>query len=106
DTYESHIRDTHVAGAWLCHEDSVEILVKEGPKRVRELIDLGVRFTMERDQSGKIHLALGREGGHSHRRILHAADLTGREIERALISQAKRRENIRLFEHHVGVDLI
>jgi L-aspartate oxidase len=106
DTFESHIRDTHVAGAWLCHEDSVEILVKEGPKRVRELIDLGVRFSMERDASGKLRLSLGREGGHSKRRILHSADLTGREIERALISNVKRKENIRVFEHHVGIDLI
>lgn len=106
DSFDMHIRDTHVAGAWLCHEDSVEILVKEGPKRVRELIDLGVRFSMERDEKGKIHLALGREGGHSMRRILHSADLTGREIERALIANAKRKDNIRLFEHHIGIDLI
>jgi len=106
DSFDLHIRDTLVAGAWLCHEDAVEILVREGPKRVRELIDFGVRFTKERDPSGKAHLALGREGGHSRRRILYSADLTGREIERALVANAKRNENIRIFEHNVGIDLI
>jgi L-aspartate oxidase len=106
DTFDLHIRDTHVAGAWLCHDDSVEILVKEGPTRVRELVDFGVRFTEEKDASGATHFALGREGGHSMRRILHSADLTGREIERALVSNCKRKENIRIFEHHMGIDLI
>jgi L-aspartate oxidase len=106
DSFDLHIRDTHVAGAWLCHEDAVDILVKEGPKRVRELIDLGVRFSTEKDASGKTRFALGREGGHSRRRILHAADLTGREIERALVANCKRKEGIRVFEHHIGIDLI
>ncbi len=106
DTFESHIRDTHVAGAWLCHSDSVDILVSEGPKRVRELIDFGVRFSMELDEDGKMSLALGREGGHTKRRILHSADLTGREIERALVSNVKRNPDIRVFEHHIGIDLI
>lgn len=106
DSFDLHIRDTLVAGAWLCHEDAVDILVKEGPKRIRELIDFGVQFTKERDPNGKVHLALGREGGHSRRRILHSADLTGREIERALVGSAKCDENIRILEHHVGIDLI
>jgi L-aspartate oxidase len=106
DSFELHIRDTQEAGAWLCHDDAVEILVKEGPERVRELMELGVRFTMEQANDGSVRPALGREGGHSRRRILHAADLTGREIERALISNCKRRENIRFFEHHYALDLI
>ncbi len=106
DSFDLHIRDTLVAGAWLCHEDAVEILVKEGPQRVRELIELGVRFTKEHDSAGTARLALGREGGHSKRRILHSADLTGREIERALISSVKYKDNVRIFEHHVAVDLI
>lgn len=106
DSFDLHIEDTHVSGAWLCHEDSVEILVKEGPIRIKELIDFGVRFTMEKDAEGKLHPALGREGGHSRRRILHSADLTGKEIERALISNCKSRDNIRFFEHHIGIDLI
>ena len=106
DTFDSHIKDTHVAGAFICHEDAVDILVKEGPDRVRELIELGVRFTPDRDTHDPLHLDLGREGGHSTRRIVHAADLTGREIERALIAQAKSNYNIRLFEHDHGIDLI
>ena len=106
DSFDLHIRDTHVAGAWLCHEDAVDILVREGPQRVRELIHLGVRFSMEKDAKGKARFALGREGGHSRRRILHAADLTGREIERALVANVKRKESIRIFEHHFAIDLI
>ena len=106
DSFDLHIRDTLVAGAGLCHEDAVEILVKEGPDHVRELAKLGARFNMEKGTDGQAHLALGREGGHSKRRIVHAADLTGREIERALIIQTKRQDNIRVFEHEIAVDLI
>jgi L-aspartate oxidase len=106
DNFESHIHDTLVAGAGLCHKDTVEILVKEGPARVMELIDIGVRFTKEEQPNGKMGLAMGREGGHSMRRIVHAADLTGREIERALVSQVKTCDTIRLFEHNAAIDLI
>lgn len=106
DSFDAHIRDTLVTGAGLCHEDAVEILVKEGPDRVRELIDLGVRFTASRDASSPLPLDLGREGGHSARRIVHAADLTGREIERALVAHVKANYNIRLFEHDHAIDLI
>ena len=106
DAFDLHIRDTLVAGAGLCHEDAVEILVKEGPGYVRELVELGARFNIEKTPDGKTDLALGREGGHSKRRIVHAADLTGREIERALIIQIKRQDNIRVFEHEIAVDLI
>ena len=106
DSFDSHIRDTLVAGAGLCHKDAVEILVKEGPDYVRELVKLGARFNVEKTADGKTDLALGREGGHSKRRIVHAADLTGREIERALIIQIKRQDNIRVFEHEIAVDLI
>ncbi|MHB0998809.1 MAG: L-aspartate oxidase [Armatimonadota bacterium] len=106
DTFDLHIKDTLVAGAGLCHDDSVSILVEEGPQYVRELIELGVRFSKEITPSGETRFALGREGGHSKRRILHAADLTGREIERALIVQAKRHYNIRMFEHDFTIDLI
>lgn len=106
DSFDLHIRDTLVSGAGLCHRNAVDILVKEGPGYVRELIELGVRFSTETTATGETKFALGREGGHSRRRILHAADLTGREIERALIVQAKRQYNIRLFEHDFAVDLI
>lgn len=106
DSFDLHIRDTNVAGAFICHEDAVEILVKEGPDRVRELMEMGVRFTRNDKASNINHLDLGREGGHSKRRIVHAADLTGREIERALIAQAKANPDIRIFEHDQAIDLI
>ena len=106
DSPESHIRDTLVAGASLCHQEAVDILVTEGPDRVRELAELGVRFTQDRHARNPMHLDLGLEGGHSTRRIVHAADLTGREIERALIAQVKRNHNIRLFEHDHAIDLV
>ncbi|MCX6344681.1 MAG: L-aspartate oxidase [Armatimonadetes bacterium] len=106
DTYESHIHDTLVAGAFICHEDAVEILVKEGSERVRELMEMGVRFTRSEEAPNPNHLDLGREGGHSTRRIVHAADLTGREIERALIAQVKANADIRVFEHDHAIDLI
>ena len=106
DSFESHIEDTHVAGAFLCHDDAVEILVKEGPDRVRELVDFGVRFTHAQQTGNTLNLHLGREGGHSARRIVHAADLTGREIERALVARIKSDPNIRIFEHDHAIDLI
>jgi len=106
DSFDAHIRDTHVAGAFLCHDDAVDILVKEGPDRVRELVEFGVRFTHAKRTENPLHLHLGREGGHSARRIVHAADLTGREIERALIARVKSNHNIRLFEHDHAIDLI
>lgn len=106
DSFELHINDTLTAGAGLCHDDAVSVLVHEGPLYVRELIELGVRFSMETTPDGRKVYSLGREGGHSRRRIFHAADLTGREIERALIVQAKRQDNIRMFEHDFAIDLI
>ncbi|HEX6309222.1 MAG TPA: L-aspartate oxidase [Longimicrobiales bacterium] len=101
DSLELHVRDTLVAGAGLCHLRAVESLVREGPARVRDLIEWGVQFT--RTQGG---LSLGREGGHSRRRVLHAADLTGREIERALIDAVAAHPRIRLFEDLHAVDLL
>ncbi|MHB0913566.1 MAG: L-aspartate oxidase [Armatimonadota bacterium] len=106
DTFESHMCDTLVAGAGLCREDAVRLLVTEGPGHIRELMELGAKFSMEQGPDGRPQLALGREGGHSNRRIVHAADLTGREVERALVSQVKRQGNIRLFEHDFAIDLI
>ena len=103
DSPESHINDTLVAGASLCHQDAVEILVTEGPQRVRELVELGVRFTSDQESGNPMRLDLGREGGHSARRIAHAADLTGREIERALVAQVKVHHNIRVFEHEYAM---
>lgn len=102
DTFEAHIQDTLVAGAGLCHEVVVDICVREGPDRIRELIQRGTRF--DHDENGSI--ALAREGGHSARRVLHAADATGREVERALLETCRAHPNIRLLEHHMAIDLI
>ena len=102
DTPEAHIRDTLIAGAGLCHEVVVEICAREGPDRVRELIARGAQFDM--DESGELHLT--REGGHSARRVAHVADATGAEVERALVAQVKAHPRIRVFEHHMAIDLI
>jgi hypothetical protein len=104
DSFDLHVQDTLVAGAGLCHRDAVEVLVREGPDRIRELIDFGARFNTEVGPEGKEQLALTREGGHSRRRIAYNADLTGREIERALVAQANAHPAISVFEHHSGID--
>lgn len=101
DTYALHIKDTLEAGAGLCHLDAVEQIVTNGPKLINELIELGVNFSREQ---GK--LDLGREGGHSRQRIVHAKDLTGREIERALLHNLTINPNITVLEHHTAIDLI
>lgn len=101
DTTESHAEDTFVAGANLSHRDSVDLTVKHGPESIRWLIDQGVPFT----RSGSDY-HLTREGGHSHRRIVHAADATGAAIQTTLIERAREANNITLFENHIGVDLI
>jgi L-aspartate oxidase len=101
DSPELHVRDTLVAGAGLCYLAAVESLVREGPARVRDLIDWGVRFSQ-----GVGGLSLGREGGHSRRRIVHAGDLTGREIESALLRAVGGHPRIRLVEDLQAVDLL
>ncbi|GFH18223.1 L-aspartate oxidase [Haematococcus lacustris] len=83
-------------------ELAVDVVCREGPARVMELVAMGAEFT--RNQDGSLHLT--KEGGHSARRIVHAADLTGREIERALLAAARAHKNIRFFEHHLAVDLV
>ena len=108
DSFESHVRDTLTAGAGLCKKDVVRTIVEDGPARIAELIELGMKFS-ERDapdEDGGKELDLGREGGHSKRRILHAKDVTGREIERALLNAAARQPNIQIFENHLAIDLI
>ena len=102
------MRDTLEAGAGLCKESVVRTIVEEGPARIQELIELGMKFS-ERDapgEDGGTELDLGREGGHSKRRILHAKDVTGREIERALLDAISRQPNIEMFENHMAIDLI
>jgi L-aspartate oxidase len=101
DSPELHAQDTFSAGAGLCHADAVSALVTEGPERIRELIAFGARFS--RDGSD---LSLGREGGHSRRRIVRADDLTGREIERALLGAIAESPRIEILENHAAVDLL
>ncbi|KAK3155952.1 hypothetical protein QOZ80_2AG0100880 [Eleusine coracana subsp. coracana] len=102
DSVESHMNDTIVAGAYLCDEESVRVVCTEGPERVKELIAMGASF--DHGEDGRLHLA--REGGHSHNRIVHSADMTGREIERALLEAVDNDENIYLFGHHFAIDLL
>lgn len=106
DSPDLHIQDTLVAGAGLCHREAVEMMVREGPDRVRELMAWGAHFTTEAAGEGQPRLRLGREGGHTRNRIVHAADLTGREVERTLISAVQGHPNIQVFEHECAVDLI
>ena len=101
DSFQSHIDDTLDAGAGLCDREVVEVVVTEGPERIRELINLGASFTVK---GGQLHL--GREGGHSAHRIVHATDATGREVERALLASIRHHPNIEVFEYHYAVDLI
>ena len=101
DSFDQHIEDTLVAGAGLCDREAVEAVVREGPVRVRELMELGAEFTREQ---GQLHL--GREGGHSVNRIVHAADTTGHEVERALLEKIRAHPRIQVFEFHFALELI
>src|SRR5665213_1876758 len=108
DSFELHVRDTLAAGAGLCKEKVVRTIVEEGPARIQELIDLGMKFSESenRAEDGSRELDLGREGGHSRRRILHAKDMTGHEIESALLNAISKNPNIEIFENHLAIDLI
>lgn len=106
DSFELHVRDTLEAGAGLCHQEIVEMVVREGPDRIRELIELGMSFDLRERPDGITELDLGREGGHSKRRILHAHDFTGREIENTLLTAVERQPSIRVMEDHMAIDLI
>jgi L-aspartate oxidase len=103
DSVEAHIADTLCSGDGLCNEEIVRIVTTEGPDRVRELMDLGVRF--QRGVNGE-GFDLGMEGGHSARRVAHATDLTGKEIERALLEQIGANPNITVLEDHLAIDLL
>ncbi len=108
DSVELHVRDTLDAGAGLCNESAVRTILAEGPERIAELIALGTQFT-ERDipnSTGGRELDLTKEGGHSKRRILHAKDATGAEIERALLAAVAATPNITVLENHFAIDLI
>jgi L-aspartate oxidase len=101
DDFHSHIADTLRVGAGLCHEDAVRLVVESAPQRIRELMDLGVRFTR---YGG--NFALGREGGHSRARIVHHHDHTGQEIETVLLQKARDSGRLELLEHHLMIDLL
>ncbi len=105
DSFEFHIKDTLNCGAGICHDDVVEMVVKSGPDMIRELVESGAKFSML-EEDGMDSYDLGMEGGHSKRRIIHAKDLTGAEIERALIARVREKENIDFFENHIAVNLI
>ena len=108
DSFELHVADTLRAGAGLCREDVARAIVEEGPARVQELIDLGMEFTRGDSISadGERFYSLGKEGGHSKRRVLHAKDATGREVMRALLAAIERAPNISVFEDHLAIDLV
>ena len=106
DSIEQHQSDTMDAGAGLCDELAVNHAVSHGKEMISWLMKLGVKFTRETGLDGKSYLHLTREGGHTNRRVVHAADATGWAIENALIKSALEKENISIFEHHIAIDLI
>jgi L-aspartate oxidase len=107
DSFEAHIADTVRAGAGLCHELAVEVCVREGPGRIKALRDIGTRFDLAAGAANEdADLDLHLEGGHSARRLAHAADMTGREVERALLEAVARSPRVRILEGHTAIDLI
>ena len=103
DSIDAHVADTLIAGGGLCHEDAVRFTVERSKDAIQWLIAQDVNFTKESD-NGEYHLT--KEGGHSHRRIIHSADATGQAVHSTLIEQVLRQSNIDIFEHHVAVNLI
>tara|TARA_B100000586_G_scaffold71125_1_gene49779 strand:+ start:6628 stop:8259 length:1632 start_codon:yes stop_codon:yes gene_type:complete len=107
DSIESHVQDTLAAGVGLCDPEIVHFVVKHAQESIGWLVDMGVDFTRTNDPSkSSSTFHLHREGGHSHRRVIHAADATGKAIETTLESRVRQHKNIELFEHHIAVDLI
>lgn len=104
DSVESHVLDTLHSGAGLSDERIVRMVVENGSERVQELVEMGVGFIRDKETSSGF--SLGKEGGHSHRRVVHAYDLTGREIERALLHKVRENSNIRLVEEQIAIDLL
>ena len=104
DSLEDHVRDTHVAGAGLCHDDAVRFVVERGRRSVEWLVQQGVPFTRDGHNPDDLHLT--REGGHSHRRIVHAADATGSAVQNTLVGRVKSHPLIEVLEWHIAIDLI
>jgi len=106
DSVHEHVEDTIKAGAGLCDRHIVQYAVEKGQQQIEWLINLDVPFTRKKTSNGIEHFHLTREGGHSHRRVFHAADATGKAIEDTLVSQVHSHRNIDVFEHHLAIDLI
>ena len=106
DSFASHIADTMNAGNGLCDEQAVRFTIEHAPETIQWLADLGVPFTTDTHKDGSKSYHLTREGGHRQRRVIHAADATGRALETTLINHARHNKNIELFDHHIAVDLI
>lgn len=106
DSVESHIKDTIETGAGLCRPEAVRFVVERGSKAIHELVEWGVEFTLRKGPDGKSMYHLTREGGHSRRRVVHAADATGRAVTTVLEQQAAAHANIALFEKQLAIDLI
>jgi L-aspartate oxidase len=104
DSFDLHIKDTLKSGDGICNKKVVEMVVKDGPERIKELIDIGAKFTLNNKAPDK--LDLGMEGGHSKRRIVHAKDRTGSEVERALLEKVQANRKITIYENHMAIDLI
>ena len=105
DSFNLHIADTIAVGDGISHPEIVEIVIRDGPSRIKELFDWGVDFS--KNSSGKeTSYDLGREGGHSRRRIVHVQDLTGREVERVLVKQVESQQNIKIYENYFAIDLL
>lgn len=104
DSFDLHIADTIESGAGLCNEEIVRLVVTNGPDMIQALISLGVNFSHDKTQADKLDLT--REGGHSRRRIVHTKDLTGQEVERALLHNVEENKNIQIYENHMAIDLI
>ena len=102
DSFESHVNDTLIAGDGLCDRKTVNFVIRNGPERIKELMEIGVKFSHNENGS----LDLGKEGGHSKRRVIHASDLTGREIERAVLGYCEQFTNLQIIENQIGIDLI
>ncbi len=106
DSFRSHFDDTMNAGGGLCKREALEVMVKNGPERIKELINWGTRFSHKNETDESSELDLGKEGGHTHKRVAHAMDLTGKEIETALLNMISGIDNIKIFEDHTAVDLL
>ena len=109
DSFDLHIQDTLASGDGLCNREVVEMVVKKGPERILELIELGVRFNVNGDDGkmdSEVLLDLGQEGGHSQKRIIHSQDMTGKELENVLVDHVKKNDRITLYEDHIAIDLI